>query len=109
MLAYSKPLEIPQRRICWAFHNVPRTSQGSFAIETLTCLARRSEDGLSASSDSINRAATIHGSSGGYHARDRPSHQPDAGSYDAAGRIANVLAVDHGTGRFTACDHESGH
>jgi hypothetical protein len=77
-------------------------------MQTLPCgLVPCLEDGLSASADSINRAATIHGSSGGYRTRDRPSHQPNAGSHDAAGGIANVLAVDHGTGRFTACDHES--
>jgi hypothetical protein len=50
----------------------------------------------------------IHRSSGSYRTRDRPRHQPYAGSYDATGRITNVLAVDHGTGLFTACDHEPG-
>jgi hypothetical protein len=74
----------------------------------------------SAPADPINRTATIHrcswpysdssGTDAGGHrgSCDRPRHQPDAGSYDATGRITYVLAVDHGTGRFTACDHESG-
>lgn len=74
---------------------------------------------VSAPADSIDRTAAIHrcaspyADSGGpdtgshHRSRDRPCHQPDAGSNDAAGRITDVLAVHHGTGRFTACDHES--
>jgi len=47
----------------------------------------------SASADTIDRTATIHRSSGGHRTRDRPRHQPDAGSYDATGRITYVLAA----------------
>jgi hypothetical protein len=61
----------------------------------------------SASADSINRTTTIHGSSRGDHARNGPSHEPNSGSYDAAGGIANVLAVDDGAGRFTARENET--
>jgi hypothetical protein len=62
----------------------------------------------SAPAYSIDWTTAIHRSSGSYRTRDRPRHQPDAGSYDATGRITNVLAVDHSTGRFTGCDHEPG-
>ena len=62
----------------------------------------------------IHRCSCPHADSSGtdtgghYGSSDRPRHQPDTGSYDATGRITNVLAVDHGTGRFTACDHRPG-
>ena len=64
--------------------------------------------GVSASADSIDWAATVHGPAGGDRTRNRPSHQPDAGSHDAAGGIANVLAVNHGTGGLTAGNNDSG-
>jgi hypothetical protein len=71
-----------------------------------------------APADAIDRAATIHRCSrpysntngtdaGGHHgSRDRPRSQHDSGPYDAPDRIRHVLAVHHGTGRFSACGHE---
>src|SRR5690348_16985413 len=62
----------------------------------------------SASANSIDWTATIHWPSRSYDTCNRPGHQPDPGSYDAADRIANVSAVNHRAGRFTACDHATG-
>jgi hypothetical protein len=72
----------------------------------------------SAPADPINRTATIHRCSwphsdssgtdaGGHHgSRDWAGPQHDAGPYDAPDRIRNVLAVHHGTGRFSARAYE---
>ena len=72
----------------------------------------------SASADSIDRTAAIHrcsrphphtwGAYAGCHhgPRDRPRSQYYTGPDDAPGRIRNILAVNHGTGRFSACSHE---
>lgn len=72
---------------------------------------------LSAPSSSIDRAATVRGCSCPHsHTRgtdprrhgscNRTRHQPNAWSRDATGRIANVLAVDHRTGLFSARGYE---
>jgi len=66
------------------------------------------KNGLSAPADAIDRTATIHRCFGGidYASRDWPRHQRDAGSYDAIGRIRNVLTVHHCTGLFSTCGYE---
>jgi hypothetical protein len=74
--------------------------------------------GISAPADSIYWTATVHRRSGphsntcgadagGHHgSRDRSRPQNHAGPYDASSRIRNVLAVNYGTGLFSACGHE---
>jgi|ERR1043166_3192463 len=98
--AYFKQVGIHAQDL-WAFH----VARGFLFWRARNDDLLQLEMGPSASADSINRTTTIHGSSRGHRTRNRPSHQPDSGSYDTAGRIANVLAVHHGTGRFTDCDH----
>jgi hypothetical protein len=75
----------------------------------------------SAPAHAIDRTSTIHRCSGshahsrcsdtwGHHSTcDRPRAQHDARPHDAAGRITDVLAIDHGTRLFSACGYESGH
>jgi hypothetical protein len=64
----------------------------------------------SAPANAIHRTSTIHRSSrthGLYRnrSRDRPRPQHDAGPYDAADGILDVLAVHHSTGFFGACNY----
>jgi hypothetical protein len=76
---------------------------------------------LSAPAFSIDWTAAIHRCSrphsntggadaGGHHgSRDRPRPQHDAGPCDAPDRVLDVLAVDHGTGLFSARGNEPGY
>lgn len=98
---------------CMGVQNLTFSKHDCSAQRDPRCVIKYASDPIfraeiqSAPTGSIDRTATIHRCAGpDCGSRDRPRPQHDAGPYDATGRIFNILAVDHGTGLFSARSNE---